>query len=73
MINSYLELYCKEKNYKIKKDKIFLDKEAIGFIDFKEKVVILGNSKYKYGDFAVAILNNFFDLYDGSENVNIQS
>tara|TARA_B100001057_G_C22248947_1_gene718711 strand:+ start:71 stop:289 length:219 start_codon:yes stop_codon:yes gene_type:complete len=68
----FLIMYCKEKNYNISGKKILKEGSQIGDIDFQEKIVTLGNSKYKFGDFAVAILEGYFDLYDGGEYVDIQ-
>ena len=41
-------------------------------IDYPEKFVTLGSNKFKFGDFAVAILEGYFNLYDGGEYVNVQ-
>ena len=71
-MTKYLELYCKEKKYKIKGNKILHEEKQIGRINYPEKFVTLGNNKFKFGDFAVAILEGYFDLYDGGEYVNVQ-
>ena len=68
----FLLMYCKEKNYDILGEQILKEGEQIGAIDFQEKIVTLGNSKFKFGDFAIAILEGYFDLYDGGEYVSIQ-
>ena len=68
----FLLMYCKEKNYDILGEQILREGEQIGAIDFQEKIVTLGNSKFKFGDFAIAILEGYFDLYDGGEYVSIQ-
>ena len=67
----FLLMYCKEKNYDILGEQILKEGEQIGAIDFQEKIVTLGNSKFKFGDFAIAILEGYFDLYDGGEYVSI--
>ena len=69
----FLVMYCKQKNYDIIGEKILKEGTQIGMIDHLEKVVTLGNSKFKFGDFAVAILEGYFDLYDGGEYDNVQS
>ncbi len=67
----YLKLYCKKKKYIIDSNSILSNNKVIGNIDYKEEIVTLGRDKYKYGDFAVAILNNYYDLYEGDENDNV--
>ena len=69
----YFVMYCKEKNYDIVNEKIFSKGKQIGDICFLDKIVTLGKSKYKFGDFALAILEGYCDLYDGGEYVNVQS
>ena len=69
----FLVMYCKEKQYDIVVRKILKEGKQIGDIDHLEKIVTLGSSKYKFGDFALAILEGYFDLYDGGEYVNVQS
>ena len=69
----FLVMYCKEKQYDIVGKKILKEGKQIGDIDHLEKIVTLGSSKYKFGDFALAILEGYFDLYDGGEYVNVQS
>ena len=68
----FLVLYCKEKKYDIEGDKIFNNGKQIGDICHLDKIVTLGKSKFKFGDFALAILEGYFDLYDGGEYVNVQ-
>jgi len=69
----FLVMYCKEKRYEIAGEKILKEGSQIGDINYLDKIVTLGGSKYKFGDFAVAILEGYFDLYDGGEYVNVQS
>ena len=69
----YLLMYCKEKEYDIVDNKIFNKGKQIGDICYPDKIVTLGKSKFKFGDFALAILDGYFDLYDGGEYVNVQS
>lgn len=69
----FLKMYCKEKNYNIIGKKILKEGKQIGDINFQDKIVTLGNNKFKFGDFAVAIFEGYFDLYDGGEYVNVQS
>tara|TARA_B100001093_G_scaffold490539_1_gene529676 strand:+ start:3648 stop:3866 length:219 start_codon:yes stop_codon:yes gene_type:complete len=69
----FLVMYCKEKNYDIVGEKILKEGQQIGNIDHLDKIVTLGSNKYKFGDFALAILEGYFDLYDGGEYVNVQS
>ena len=69
----FLTMYCKEKQYKIIGNKILKEGKQIGNINHLDKIVTLGSSKYKFGDFALAILEGYFDLYDGGEYVNVQS
>ena len=69
----FLVMYCREKKYDIDGEKILKEGKQIGDIDHLEKIVTLGSNKYKFGDFAIAILEGYFDLYDGGEYVNVQS
>ena len=69
----FLVMYCNEKEYEIIGEKILKEGKQIGDIDHLEKIVTLGGSKYKFGDFALAILEGYFDLYDGGEYDNVQS
>jgi hypothetical protein len=69
----FLTLYCKEKKYDIIGDKILLGDNQIGSINYPDRVVTLGKNKFKFGDFAIAILEGYFDLYDGGEYDNVQS
>ena len=69
----FLVMYCKEKNYNIVGERILKEGNQIGDIDYADKIVTLGKSKYKFGDFALAILEGYIDLYDGGEYVNVQS
>ena len=69
----FLVMYCREKNYNIVGDMILQEGNQIGYIDYVDKIVTLGSSKYKFGDFALAILEGYVDLYDGGEYVNVQS
>jgi hypothetical protein len=65
-------MYCKEKKYNILGNVILHEGKQIGSINYQEKFVTLGNNKFKFGDVAVAILEGYFDLYDGGEYVNVQ-
>ena len=69
----FLVMYCREKKYDIDGEKILKEGKQIGDINHLEKIVTLGSNKYKFGDFALAILEGYFDLYDGGEYVNVQS
>lgn len=69
----FLVMYCKQKNYEIIGRKILKDGKQIGDIDHLDRIVTLGSNKYKFGDFALAILEGYFDLYDGGEYDNVQS
>ena len=69
----FLVMYCREKKYDIDGEKILKEGKQIGDINHLEKIVTLGRNKYKFGDFALAILEGYFDLYDGGEYVNVQS
>jgi hypothetical protein len=69
----FLVMYCKEKNYEILGEKIMKEGKQIGDINHLDKIVTLGSSKFKFGDFAIAIFENYFDLYDGGEYDNVQS
>lgn len=69
----FLVMYCKEKKYEISGRQILKEGKQIGDINHQDKIVTLGSSKYKFGDFALAILEGYFDLYDGGEYVNVQS
>ena len=69
----FLVMYCEEKKYEIIGEKILNEGCQIGDINYIEKIVTLGSNKYKFGDFALAIFEEYFDLYDGGEYVNVQS
>ena len=69
----FLLMYCKEKNYDIVAQKILKEGRQIGNINYEDKIVTLGSSKFKFGDFALAVMEGYFDLYDGGEYVDIQS
>ena len=69
----FLVMYCNNKEYEIIGEKILKEGKQIGDIDHLDKIVTLGGNKFKYGDFAVAILEGYFELYDGGEYVNVQS
>ena len=68
----FLVMYCKEKHYDIVGEKILKEGRQIGDINYTDRIVTLGSSKYKIGDFALAILEGYIDLYDGGEYVNVQ-
>ena len=58
----YLRNYCDYYSYDIKENLIIKDDNVIGHINPKEKWVIIGNNKLKYGDFAVLIAEGYFDI-----------
>ena len=64
----YLRNYCNYYGYDIKENLIIKDDNVIGHINPKEKWVIIGNNKLKYGDFAVLIAEGYFDIL-GENNV----
>ena len=68
----FLVMYCKEKEYEIVGKKILKEGKQIGDINHLDKIVTLGCNKYKFGDFALAIFEGYFDLYDGGEYDNVQ-
>ncbi len=68
----YLVMYCREKNYNILGNLILHEEKQIGYINYEDNIVTLGSNKFKFGDFAVAMLEGYFDLYDGGEYVNVQ-
>tara|TARA_R110000787_G_scaffold106699_1_gene214539 strand:- start:84 stop:296 length:213 start_codon:yes stop_codon:yes gene_type:complete len=70
-MTEFLVMYCEEKKYKIIDNKILHEGKQIGKIDYLEKFVTLGSNKFKFGDFAVAMLEGYFNLYDGGEYVNV--
>tara|TARA_R110002153_G_scaffold50161_2_gene141149 strand:+ start:61 stop:273 length:213 start_codon:yes stop_codon:yes gene_type:complete len=70
-MTEFLVMYCEEKKYKIIDNKILHEGKQIGRIDYLEKFVTLGSNKFKFGDFAVAMLEGYFNLYDGGEYVNV--
>jgi len=65
---SYLKDYCNHFGYSIKENLIFSKGNVIGHINRKEKWVIIGKNKLKYGDFAVLIAEGYFDIL-GENNV----
>ena len=58
----YLRNYCNYYGYDINENLIIKDDNVIGHINPKEKWVIIGNNKLKYGDFAVLIAEGYFDI-----------
>ena len=70
-MTEFLVMYCEEKKYKIIDNKILHEGKQIGKINYLEKFVTLGSNKFKFGDFAVAMLEGYFNLYDGGEYVNV--
>tara|TARA_Y100001937_G_C7058230_1_gene302463 strand:+ start:493 stop:705 length:213 start_codon:yes stop_codon:yes gene_type:complete len=70
-MTDYLAIYCKQKKYIIDGNKITKEGKQIGKICYLDKIVTLGNNKYKFGDFALAILDGYCDLYDGGEYVDV--
>lgn len=54
----YLKLYCDNRGYIIKQNKIFSEDNVIGHIDYENAYVQLGNNKLKYGDFALLLIEN---------------
>ena len=69
----FLVMYCNKKEYEIIGEKILKEGRQIGNINYEDKIVTLGSSKFKFGDFALAVMEGYFDLYDGGEYVDIQS
>jgi len=68
----FFVMYCERKDYDIIGEKVFFDGRQIGDICYHDKIITLGSKKFKFGDFALAILENYCDLYDGGEYVNVQ-
>ena len=54
--------YCNHFNYDIENNIIYRKGNAIGHVNLKEEWVIIGNNKLKYGDFAVLIMEGYFDI-----------
>jgi len=65
----YLRNYCNYYDYEIKENLIIKDDNVIGHINPKEKWVIIGNNKLKYGDFAVLIAEGYFDILGESNGL----
>lgn len=65
----YLRNYCNYYDYEIKENLIIKDDNVIGHINPKEKWVIMGNNKLKYGDFAVLIAEGYFDILGESNGL----
>ena len=65
----YLRNYCNYYGYDIKENLIIKDDNVIGHINPKEKWVIIGNNKLKYGDFAVLIAEGYFDILGESNGL----
>jgi hypothetical protein len=64
---SYLYNYCEHFRYTIKENIIYSKDNAIGHINPRDNWVIIGKSKLKYGDFAVLIAEDYFDIL-GEDN-----
>ncbi len=62
----YLKNYCDYYGYSIKENLITKGDNVIGHINSQEKWVIIGNNKFKYGDFAVLIAEGYFDILGGN-------
>ena len=58
----YLQQYCDYFDYKIIDKLIYSSDSVIGHINFKEKHVTIGSNKLKYGDFAVLVMEGYFDI-----------
>lgn len=58
----YLHQYCDHFDYKIVDRLIYNEDSVIGHINFKEKHVTIGNNKLKYEDFAVLIMEGYFNI-----------
>lgn len=67
---TYLADYCSHFNYIISNNLIFKQGNVIGRINENEKHVIIGNNKLKYSDFAVLIMEGYFDIL-GENNANL--
>jgi hypothetical protein len=65
----YLRNYCNYYGYDINENLIIKDDNVIGHINPKEKWVIIGNNKLKYGDFAVLIAEGYFDILGESNGL----
>lgn len=65
----YLKNYCNYYGYDINENLIIKDDNVIGHINPKEKWVIIGNNKLKYGDFAVLIAEGYFDILGESNGL----
>ena len=65
----YLRNYCNYYDYEIKENLIIKGDNVIGHINPKEKWVIIGNNKLKYGDFAVLIAEGYFDILGESNGL----
>ena len=65
----YLENYCEYHGYNIKDNLIIKEDNVIGHINSKEKWIIIGNNKLKYGDFAVLIAEGYFDILGESNGL----
>ena len=59
---SHLQQYCDHFNYKIDNKLIYKQESVIGHINYEQKHVIIGNNKLKYGDFAVLIMEGYFNI-----------
>lgn len=59
---NHILTYCEHFNYTINNNLIFKQDKVIGQINQEEKHVIIGTNKLKYGDFAVLIMEGYFDI-----------
>ena len=55
----WLELYCHKKGYNIIDNGIYKNDTQIGTIHFKDKFIQVGNSRFKPGDFALLLMEDF--------------
>jgi len=58
----YLQDYCKHFNFNIKNNIIYDKDNIIGNINPAQKWAIIGNNKIKYSEFAILIVEGYFDL-----------
>ena len=66
-MTDYLAIYCKQKKYIIDGNKITKEGKQIGKICYLDKIVTLGNNKYKFGDFVSSPMEVSNDIvYFGS-------
>ena len=54
----YLEKYCDNLGLEIRDAKIYAGDDVIGSINFRQNFVEIKSKKYKYGDFALLLIEN---------------